>query len=464
MAGMVGPYSMDGVTMPTWLIRFDKNGQCTSPETRAALLDRLGTAAYSDIVFFSHGWNNDFDDATRLYASFLHSWESLTAAHPPTRPAQPLFVGVLWPSIWLSFDSGPAIAGGAGGTARPDAATDALIEALAAAGATAEPLRRARELLARPSLGQADAAELAALVAPAFGAAHDDEGSGADRDTTARDLLFMLASMQQAAAGAAAPVAVDDWGESPEQVAAGNEPPAPGQAIQSAGWLSALDPRQALRLFSVYRMKDRAGTVGTQGVAPLLRDVMHASAAQATPLHAVGHSYGCKVMLSAICAPPPPPRPVQSLLLLQPALSHLAFADEVPGTGRPGGYRLALDPARVRAPIYSTYSRKDMPLHTTFHLALRRESDLGEAQIAAGEEPSTSAGRPPSRFAALGGYGPRRAGQRLVDPIPAAGAAYPAAAAGTPILAFDGSQGLISSHGDVTSATSAWALHQLMFR
>ena len=46
--------------------------------------------------------------------------------------------------------------------------------------------------------------------------------------------------------------------------------------------------------------------------------------------------------------------------------------------------------------------------------------------------------------------------------MPAAGIAYPTFGAGEAIIGLDGSQGLIGSHGDITSPTTAWALHRLM--
>jgi len=259
------------------------------------------------------------------------------------------------------------------------------------------------------------------------------------------------------------PINLDDWAAPASPRSTG---PTGTTDAQAAGLFSALDPRNALRLFSVYQMKDRAGLVGIQGIAPLLRDLLAATAGPATPIHVLGHSYGCKVMLSAICEPTPLPRPVSSLLLLQPAVSHLCFADSVPGVDRPGGYVAALQAERVKPPLFSTYSRRDFALHDTFHLALRRDGDLGEQDIglaAAGED--TSAGRPPSRFAALGGYGPRRAHQYLVDPMPRTGELYPDAPTGTAIVSLDGSApGLIEAHGDIRDPNCAWALHRLIFR
>jgi hypothetical protein len=458
MATITGQYPLEGVQMPTWLLRFDKHGACTSPATRTLLLDKLASGAHSDVILFSHGWNNDFDDAAAMYARFLRAFETLAASHPLSRAGvgfAPVFIGVVWPSIWLSFDSGPQIAATAAATAEAvedNAAAQALADRVAATGEL-QAVERLYALLALPRLDEAQARELAVLAAPAFGTVADDE-TGTARSTSADELLAMLRAMQQAEAGTAAPPRpIDDWGEAA---------PAADRAaeLQTAGLLSFLDPRQALRLFSVYQMKDRAGVVGAHGVASLLRDVI--AAAVSARVHAVGHSYGCKVILSAVCAPPPLPRPLNSLLLLQPAVSHLCFADLIPRSGKPGGYRRALE--RVQAPILSTYSDDDFPLHRTFHLALRRDSDLGDQDIGIAADTDTTAGKPPSNYAALGGYGPRRAGQRLVDPMPAAAAPYPAFGAAEAVIGLDGSQGLIGSHGDITNAATAWALHRLMAR
>jgi hypothetical protein len=196
-------------------------------------------------------------------------------------------------------------------------------------------------------------------------------------------------------------------------------------------------------------MKDRSGTVGARGVGTLLRQILDASPAR---VRLLGHSFGCKVMLSAVCADPPPGRTVESMLLMQPALSHLAIAATGPGRPGPGGYRSVLE--RVSGRIFVTYSAKDMPLHDVFHLALRRSEDLGEARISA-------AGEPPSRYAAMGGYGPRGSNERLLSPIPAPGEPF-GDIAGVKLLALDGSANRINGHGDITTGFTAWALHRLI--
>jgi hypothetical protein len=162
------------------------------------------------------------------------------------------------------------------------------------------------------------------------------------------------------------------------------------------------------------------------------------------------------VLLSAICFPPSLPREVNSLLLLQPAISHLCFASTIATTGQPGGYRAALK--RVDQPIMLTFSKEDQPLHDFFHLALVRASDVGDTQIAGGDEP-------PNIYAALGGYGPRgcAAGECETLPINPVGQAYELGAGAPEIYALDGA-GVIHGHGDFNQEAIWWALYNQVAR
>lgn len=212
---------------------------------------------------------------------------------------------------------------------------------------------------------------------------------GPDEAPASEDkIVAAMNAMQTARGGTPVRDNLDDLGTVGGTAGAG-----PG----AAGILSYLDPRWAVRLASLYIMKDRAGTVGSNGVAALLRDIKQSTQGS---LHMVGHSFGAKVMLAALAAQPAGGHPARSLLLLQPAVSHLSFAATVPGREGPGGYRGVLD--RVVNPIVTTYSNHDIPLHKIYHLALLRREDLGELQIAAGE---TAAGNPPNAYAALGATG-----------------------------------------------------------
>jgi pimeloyl-ACP methyl ester carboxylesterase len=204
------------------------------------------------------------------------------------------------------------------------------------------------------------------------------------------------------------------------------------------------------------QMKDRAARVGARGVHQLLRDIL--STGPGPRLHLVGHSYGAIVILSALCYPPTEslPAPVDSMLLLQPAVSQWCFAANVADKGYPGGYRPALD--RVRGKIITTFTKQDGPLTRLFHLAVRRARDLGQPNIAPG---GTLLPAPPSLYAALGGFGPAGLAdeEHQVSRIKPPGEKYDLDATTPKLLALNGDD-VIKSHGDISNPETWWALFQ----
>jgi hypothetical protein len=443
-----GPYrtlSLDDATaVPYYVIPFDKGGRCSGPETRSHLVNAVKQARFTDVFLFSHGWNNDWTVATRRYEDFMNGYIGMRQAHalPVPKPYRPLLVGVFWPSTALTFgadEEGPQIA--AGDAAAMDRA---VAEERTAIGEIAESLpdesvERFYALSQRDGLTDAEALELAAIVQPLYSAGSDETGETGTPTPT--EIVGAWRGL------------VPERDELEEFGTANATPVAP-QAAGIGGVLRKLDPRPILRALTVRRMKDRAGKVGAQGVGPLVRDLMSAdqSAAQPSRLHLIGHSYGAKVMLSSLAYGGAPPRKAHSLLLLQPAVSHLCFAERVPKTASAGGYRIVLE--RVNPPVLSTFSAHDFPLTKVFHLALRRESDLGEAQIAASDDP-------PSIHAALGGFGPRRAGERLID-IHDVKQVYDFSG-GAPVVGLRGTR-TIAGHGDISNESTWWALHSLTSR
>jgi hypothetical protein len=439
MAGpLTGPLSVvrlpDGSTAPFYVVPFDADGVCTGPRTAGEAVD--AAAGATDVFLFSHGWNNDWGTATGRYFDFLHQYATLRAQRwePPTRPYRPVLIGVFWPSEALvSGDrQAPDIAAEAGpGTAAPDPGLDAIASRL-----PADDRARFYELAAAPSgLSGDGAGELAALVAPALAGPPDELGAPGDPPSP-EEVREIWASM-----------AGDDEPVSTEAGGFVDDVPAAAAAPETAGLLDVLkklDPRQLVKAATVLLMKDRAGRVGGRGVAELLRRLVDAS--PDVRVHLIGHSYGCKVVLSALCNGSAPSRKVDSVLLLQPALSALCFATDVDGTGRPGGYRAALE--RTRQPVLTTFSSHDFPLTRVFHLAVRRASDLGEAVIA---------GVPlPSRYAALGGFGPHGADDDTVVVQPKSPpAGYPVV--GKRVVAVQGDS-VISGHGAITNPATAWML------
>ena len=191
--------------------------------------------------------------------------------------------------------------------------------------------------------------------------------------------------------------------------------------------------------------KDRAGVIGSVALRGLLEELTASGAS----VRLIGHSFGARVVLAALSTATLAAK-VRSALLLQPAVNQFCFADagRIPKSQNAGGFRKALD--QLELPLYTTFSAKDFPLHDTFHLALRRAKDLGEAEIAAGAAPSV--------YCALGGYGPSGLADCGVARTQIEDTGSYAIAQGARILALDGTQGRINGHGDVTNPCTWWAL------
>ncbi len=453
--------AIGGGEAPFYVIPFDKNGNTVAPRTRDALLADLSTHRYSDIFLFSHGWKNAWPSATDKYERFIAEYQSLRRDHGLTlsRDDRPLLIGIFWPSTILidSDERAPEMAASDPQAARATAADDYLTQvgelaSLLPAGDVQRFYQLAQE---NEGLGDAEARELAAMLAPLY--PDDIEGAGGDgaketSELSAEDVLILWRLLEpRDAASETSGGLVPGFVDQP----AGGRSSSDAQhadAQPEAAFLRKLLPRKLIRQFTVWKMKDRAGKVGTHGVGPLLRAVK--DRVRDARIHLIGHSYGTKVILSALCSElfANGDGAVHSMLLLQPAINGFAFSGDVAGEGFPGGYRSALE--RVRMPILSTFSRHDVPLTKAFHLGVRRELDLGELRTAA---------RAPSRLAALGGFGPQgmRSDEHREIPMAAPGDAYDFPPDGPKIYGVNADR-FIKSHSDIINPATAWALWSLV--
>jgi pimeloyl-ACP methyl ester carboxylesterase len=449
-ARSAGPYrdiDLGDMSLPLWVIEFGADGTCLSPKTRELLVAEAAKPGCTDVFVFSHGWNNTFAKAVASYEKFVigyHQFQRANGLSPPD-PYRPLLIGLFWPSIDLALprERAPGIAAIPAAGAETDLSlTDAVRDVTAAL----EPDGAARfcALAARSGLTDSEARELAGLLAEAYPA--DDEVDHEPAAPTADDIMATWLLLIEAGF-------TEDGGDmsGPDSFGIADEDRMPTARPETAGVISSIarfDPRDIVRAFTVYEMKDRAGVVGSAGGSALMCDLLGASGEPR--FHLIGHSYGSRLLLSAVCANNLP-RKVRSLLLLEPAVNYLCFARQVPKAGRPGGYRPAL--SRVDEPIMTTFSPNDKALHDFFHLAVRRHRDLGELKIAA-------LGAVPSIYAALGGWGPGGLDDDEAKEIPLLRYpdSYPVGGVTCRVYALNGATG-IGSHSDVINERTFWALY-----
>lgn len=334
---------------PYWEFHYDERGApvgsrpgdgATDPD---GFVTELPRKDLSDLFVFAHGWNNREAMARHLYSRFF---EQLRVVLEGTGASANIGVaGIFWPSMRWPDESVPTE--GEGGAASQldagpsDAAVFADLRAVYSAPAAQEALDEVEDLLARRP---------------------------ADHDALQR--------FHAAAAILAGPPEVidvpEDGGEralveaSPEDVFAASADLAPEDRMEGALglgdkfdglWAGA---RQVLRQASYWQMKKRAGVVGMNGLGPLISGLGERSEIR---IHLIGHSFGARLVSYALTrlarAGISSGSPVKSVMLVQGAFSHFAFADALPhAPGRPGG--LAGMERRIDGPLIATHSPFDL--------------------------------------------------------------------------------------------------------
>jgi hypothetical protein len=168
-----------------------------------------------------------------------------------------------------------------------------------------------------------------------------------------------------------------------------------GPGLLGGGFLAKLRDGilSPLRQLSFWTMKARARRFGENGAAKLLRQLQKA-APKGAHFHLMGHSFGCLVVTAALAGKRggPKAKPVDSLLLVQGALSLWAYAETVPDEDEPGYFARVIGDGLVRGPIVTTRS--------SFDYAVGRFYPLG-----AGIAGSVLLGDELPRFGGLGAFG-----------------------------------------------------------
>jgi len=151
-----------------------------------------------------------------------------------------------------------------------------------------------------------------------------------------------------------------------------------------------------LRVLSFWKMKDRARRFGESGAHRLLFDLMRASAGRDVKFHLMGHSFGCIVVSATVAGPngSPLPGPIDSVALIQGALSLWSYCSDIPTVpGTAGYFRSLVAEQRARGPIITTQSIYDRAVGTWYPWAAGANAQIS---FAPGELP---------KYGAVGAFG-----------------------------------------------------------
>lgn len=131
-----------------------------------------------------------------------------------------------------------------------------------------------------------------------------------------------------------------------------------------------------LTSFSYYAMKKRADVIGSVGLAPRLTELQNAL--PHSHVHLVGHSFGCKVCLSCLASDDRINKQIDSLTLLQAAVSQLCFAPVIKQLDNEPRGSYAEVPKRVKGAITVTFSQHDKALTLAYAVASQIAGQVGE--------------------------------------------------------------------------------------
>jgi hypothetical protein len=438
------------MTTPTvpgpWALSFDAQGD-VDPAGEQQLLDNLRVSNVTELVMFSHGWNNDEAAASALYAKWF---DLLNAQLGPDRKVG--FVGIRWPSqLWRDvpipdFDppQGGAVPGAAGldDTATADAAEPTLspqqlqdLKTLFPQGA--DELDQISSLLAADP--NQDRADKIFAAMQKFNDAVTVESTDGEAPESKRPGMLQKGKTANEVFGAYANALI----ASGVDITGGGGDGGAGLGDQLGKlWQGA---KEALRGLSYWQMKNRAGVVGQRGVGPLIGRI--ATEFPALRIHLVGHSFGARVVSFALAGlPARDPSQVKSVTLLEGAFSRFAFTDKLPWNPVPPNGALAGQLERVDGPFTVCYSSHDMALSLSYPLA-----------SAASGDDSAGIDDPLFRWRAIGSLGAYNAPTQFIDQV---GTSYPFAKAA--ILNIDSSAVVKTgdppsgAHSDIFHKELAW--------
>lgn len=427
---------------PNFEVQFTKEGTTHDAAEVAALTRGLASGQATDLVVLAHGWNNDMEDARRLYKAFAERMRAVAdAGHMPAAAQRKLAIlGVLWPS--KKFAEASLIAGGAAGLSGQGSRAvltrqiDDLTGVFTSPEADAA-LAQARELVPKLEDSPRAREQFADLIRSILPRA---AAEGAEED---QSRVFFALTGGQVMSRLGQPIPLRH-GSSGGAAALGDAGPGRGEAAGLGEFFTGVNAaaRNLLNFATFYQMKERAGTIGVAGLNPLLRSLR--AQQPKLKMHLVGHSFGARLVTTATAgrdgAPDLNP---DSLTLLQGAFSHNGFAEKFDGS-RNGAFRRVVTDHLVGGPIVVTNTKNDAAVGTAYPLA----------SLISGQDTSHTGDRN-DPFGGLGRNGAQHTPEASDGTLLGLGGAYDFKSGKVYNLNADG---IISDHSDICHDEVAYAM------
>jgi hypothetical protein len=400
----------------------------------------------TDLIVFAHGWNNDLADARDLYTRlFTEIGGAISKGNIPALAGRKFAGAVtLWPS--KRFTDADLIPGGGAVSLNKDEQrvvkarlkdlakdTVRLGKSVPASAATRKKVDRAIALLKALETNPKSQEQFVKIIRSLLSekAAEADDGTKAFFKTKDADVLQNLRKEAVVVAPAHGGGAADLGG-----VGAGG----------AAGFFSDLGDsitagaRRLVNFTTYYQMKERAGTVGVNGVAPMLATLR--KAAPGLKIHLAGHSFGGRLVTAATSVTTAGSRP-NTLTLLQAAYSHNGLASKFDGK-TDGFFRKVVTGGKVGGPILITHTKNDRAVGVAYPLASRIN---GVKTAALGDENDPYGG--------MGRNGAQKTPEAVVGELLTTGTPYAFTGGKVYNLKADS---FIGDHSDICKPQVAWAM------
>jgi len=357
--------------IPFFELQFDKKARLAIAAEWPLIEQALNENEFTDVIVLSHGWNNDMDEARRLYDSLL---QLICLELDKRNVASRRFsaIGVLWPS--KKFADKDLIPGGAANVEAGEDNAEAIRECVRLEETATSELTEVIKALRISLEEESEADELSGKLMNVIESINmqEEDGSGEERlgPVDRKQIEMMLVDE-----GFWEGYEVDEYEGGAMHAKAAERDGVIPLSFES-GIKNGL--RNVLNMVTYYLMKDRAGIVGRKGLNPILRKMKQIK--PEIKIHLVGHSFGARLVSSAIMGEKAGDElAVDSLSLLQAAFSHYAFAERYNNGSLDGSFRSVITSRLVKGPFIITHTRNDRAVALAYAIASRLARQVGES-------------------------------------------------------------------------------------